>query len=154
MKNNEMPSTPIKKFIFDEGIHKNSSTNWNLAVDLSKRIHRKVDKKKVNIEKDNATFRILSKWLSLVNTKTVAPTYGSIIRIESKIKFGVLPTHSVIFSCVISGTKLREYIIHRISGNKRIVESLWYNQCFFPCKTFSNDINSPVAYSIANKAKL
>ena len=61
MKNNEMPSTPIKKFIFDEGIHKNSSTNWNLAVDLSKRIHRKVDKKKVNIEKDNATFRILSK---------------------------------------------------------------------------------------------
>ena len=61
IKNNEIPSIPIKKLIFDEGIHRNSSTNWNLAVDLSKRTHRKVDKKKVNIEKDNATFRILSK---------------------------------------------------------------------------------------------
>ena len=47
-----------------ESEHKNPQGrlfSWNLAVDLSKRTHRKVDKKKVNIEKDNATFRILSK---------------------------------------------------------------------------------------------
>tara|TARA_B100000767_G_C19411786_1_gene388284 strand:+ start:320 stop:583 length:264 start_codon:yes stop_codon:yes gene_type:complete len=60
-KNNEIPSTPIKKFMFDEGIHKNSSTNWNFAVDRSNRTHRKVDRKNVSIEKDNAILRILSK---------------------------------------------------------------------------------------------
>jgi hypothetical protein len=47
---------------------------------------------------------------------------------------------------VISGTKLREKAIQIASGKKRIAENLWYNQCFFPCNTFSNNFNSPITY--------
>jgi hypothetical protein len=38
-KNNEIPSTPTKKFKLNKGDTKNLLVNWNLAVDLSKQHH-------------------------------------------------------------------------------------------------------------------
>ena len=75
----------MKKLILDEGIHKNSSTNWNFAVERSKRTHKKVDRTKLAIEKTRATFLINFTLVSRVKRIIIAPIKGSKI-ILSKIE--------------------------------------------------------------------
>ena len=62
--------------MLDEGIHRNSSINWNLDVDLSKNTHRKVERKKVNIEDVKATFLIFTTSELSINRTIIAPNKG------------------------------------------------------------------------------
>ena len=63
--------------MLDEGIHKNSSINWNLDVDLSKNTHRNVERKNVSIDDIKATFLILTTLELSINRMIIAPNRGN-----------------------------------------------------------------------------
>ena len=89
-KKREIPSTPIKKLMFEEGIHKNSSTNWNFGVERSKRIQRRVEKTKAVIEKDKATLRMSLVLVSFMNKMIMAPKRGSKIKTSNRLDSNIL----------------------------------------------------------------
>ena len=76
-KKREIPSTPRRRFILEEGIHEHSHRNWKLAVDRSKSIQMKVDKKKVTMVKKRATFAIRAS--SSKKRIKIPPTRGRIM---------------------------------------------------------------------------
>jgi len=77
MKNKEIPSTPIGKFIFKIGIQKNFSTNWKVPTDLLKKTHRINDNTNVKQEQFKATDRNKDLFDDGMNDKMNAPIKGS-----------------------------------------------------------------------------
>ena len=80
-----MANTPTKKLILEDGIHRNSSTNWNFAVERSKSTHNNVEKTNADIEEIKATLRISFVLVSLINIIVTAPKSGSRIKISNKL---------------------------------------------------------------------
>ena len=75
-KNNEIPSIPIMKFIFQKGIHEKTLTYWKIPIDLLKNIHKKIDKTKVMHAKfKEINFNILLSSKG-INNNTIAPIKG------------------------------------------------------------------------------
>ena len=75
-KNNEIPSIPITKFIFQKGIHENTFTNWKIPIDLLKNTHKKRDKTNVaqaKFKETNFNKRVSSKG---INNNTSTPNKG------------------------------------------------------------------------------
>lgn len=77
IKNNDIPSTPKLKFMFEKDNHDTLIKYWNLFVVLSKPIHKKVEKKNVKIEKVNVNnfnftlfFSLTKKRLIIVKKRT------------------------------------------------------------------------------------
>ncbi len=81
-KNNEIPSIPNVKLIFKEGNQSKCCVNWNLAVELSKEVHKKMDKIRENKELFNAVIHMaLISWIKNIITE---PKIGISIILKSK----------------------------------------------------------------------
>ena len=80
MKNKDIPSTPKKKFILKKAIQLKNSMYWKLEVELSKKIHKYSDNKKVTAEFKKAICLIKLQLLFEIVAIRKIPIKGKSIR--------------------------------------------------------------------------
>ena len=85
MKNKDIPSTPKKKFILKKAIQLKNSMYWKLEVELSKKIHKYSDNKKVIAEFKKAICLIKLQLLFEIVAITKIPIRGKSIREDNII---------------------------------------------------------------------
>jgi hypothetical protein len=77
-KKSEIPSIPNTKFKFKVGTHKNLLTNWNVPMDLLKKIHRTSERIKVKHDTFRATKRNKTRLDDGIINKKNTPIKGNI----------------------------------------------------------------------------